>query len=356
MRFPRLFGPFLLIVVATATFPAAALEPPELAPAPYLPEAARTFSGAPRPKQLQRKTIAINASSRRQVVTAYQSIYLPALQISSGWTGALTGCQAGVTSADYAQATLTMVNYYRAMVGLPGDVVLDATVTAKCQQSALMMLAQGSLSHTPPTSWACYTAGGAEAAGKSNIALGSAGPSSIALYMNDFGSGNTAVGHRRWILYPPQIQMGTGSVTGTNGFYHGANDLWVIGTFGTPPASPAWTAWPPAGYVPYNLVYARWSFSRANANFSNATIKLWRDGAPVSVTKLAVANGYGDNTLVWEPANMPLSKPAEDILFHIEIDNALVSGATTSWSYDVIAIDPDLVIPENAARHWERFD
>src|SRR5205809_968253 len=38
------------------------------------------------------------------------------------------------------------------------------------------------------------------AAGKSNIALGNAGPDAITAYIEDFGGNNAAAGHRRWIL------------------------------------------------------------------------------------------------------------------------------------------------------------
>jgi len=140
------------------------------------------------------------------------------------------------------------VNYFRAMAGLPA-VSHEAVKNAKSQQAALMMTANGMLNHVPPPSWICYSADGAEAAGKSNLAS-LPGPPAVALYMFDPGGGNTAVGHRRWILYPRQVELGTGSTDN-------ANDLWVIGTFGSRPATPEIVAWPPVGFVPYQLVYPR---------------------------------------------------------------------------------------------------
>jgi hypothetical protein len=135
------------------------------------------------------------------------------------------------------------------------------------------MSAQGSLSHTPPTNWACYTTNGAEAAGKSNIGLGADGPGVIDLYVDDPGSGgNAAVGHRRWILYPPTKIMGTGSIPGTGGW--AANALWVIGGTGSRPAQPAWVAWPPQGFIPYQILpknSQRWSFSYRSATFTGAS-------------------------------------------------------------------------------------
>lgn len=328
----------------------------DLAPAPLLPETERVFVPTAGHKG-STKAITIARGNRADVVRAYNEIYLPALQVASGWNGATQGCNAGATTQAYLQATLDMVNYYRAMTGLPGNVANDGSVTQKCQQAALMMLSQGQLSHSPGTGWACYTAGGAEAAGKSNLALGRAGAGAVTMYMDDPGAGNTAVGHRRWILYPPQVTMGTGSVTGANGFYAGANDLWVIGTFGTRPVTPESVAWPPSGYVPYQLVYRRWSFGRNGADFSNATVSMTRDGTAVALTVLPIANGYGDNTIAWEPAGMPPPLPARDTMYQVTIGNVRLNAATTSFVYIVRVIDPTSAPPpQTAARAWEQLD
>src|SRR6185295_15738780 len=152
--------------------------------------------------------LSVNAASRSAVVSFYYNVYVPAIAVPANWAGgSIGGCAPGDTSQDYKDATAQMINYFRAMTGLPGDVTLDPTLNVKNQKSALMMIAQGSLSHSPGTSWACYTADGADAAGHSNIAIGMAGAGAVAGYMSDPGSGNTAVGHRRWLLYPPQKTM-----------------------------------------------------------------------------------------------------------------------------------------------------
>ena len=174
--------------------------------------------------------LGIDLSSRQSVIEAFNSLYVTALGVPSEWTGDLASCDPGTTSPAYSDATRQMVNYFRAMVGLPG-VTFDATLNAAAQEAALMMNAEHDLSHNPQPPWACYTDAGAEAAGHANLELGAAGPRAIALYMEDSGAGNTLVGHRRWILYPPQVEMGTGSIDGSNlaFFSRGANALWVIG-------------------------------------------------------------------------------------------------------------------------------
>jgi len=207
-----------------------------------------------------------------------------------------------------------------------------------------MMSAQGALSHSPDTNWSCYTAGGAEAAGKSNLALGADAAAAIDLYMDDPGSGgNAAVGHRRWILYPPTKIMGTGNIPGTGG--RAANDLWVIGGAGARPSQPAWVAWPPAGYLPWQILprsSRRWSFSYPSATFTGAVISMQRAGTNVPVTLETQAQGYGDNTIVWVPQGIPTSAPSGDVSYTVTVSNVVVSGKSQLFTYSVTIIDPDV--------------
>ncbi len=181
----------------------------------------------------------VDRTSRAAVISAYRQTYLPALNTPMGWTGDTAGCRAGAVSGAAQQATLRMVNYFRSMVDLP-SVTFDPALSTKAQQAALMMSANGTLSHTPPPSWRCWSAAGAEAAGSSNLSLGNAGARAVASQVRDGGSNNTAVGHRRWIMFPPASTMGSGSTSN-------ANSLWVFGAqVARPHTSPV--EWPSAGY------------------------------------------------------------------------------------------------------------
>lgn len=115
-----------------------------------------------------------------------------------------------------------MVNYFRAMAQLPGNITFDATKSAKAQRAALIQEANPSLwdfnqvpppnPHDPPEDSTCYTADGhAGSAGSNLAAFGLLGPDSIVRYMRD--SNTPSLGHRRPILYPPQADMGFGSAT-----------------------------------------------------------------------------------------------------------------------------------------------
>jgi len=317
----------------------------ELGPPPRVTETDRTSSKL----DLQALGLAVNPSDRVAVASLYRDVYLASQSVASGWTGNRSTCTAGTTTPAYADATILRVNYYRAMVGLPGAVTLSNTWNTKCQEAALMMSVAGQLSHSPDTNWPCSSAGGREAAGKSNLALGTTGPGAIDLYMDDPGSGNSAAGHRRWILYPPTQVMGTGSIPSSGG--SAAHALWVIGGAGTRPSQPAWVAWPPSGFVPYQVLprsSQRWSFSYPGASFSNAKVFMQRAGTNVTLTLEPLAQGYGDNTIVWKPQGVPTTAPTVDITYTVTVSNVVVSSQSRLFTYQVTVMDPD--VPTLAAR------
>jgi uncharacterized protein YkwD len=336
----------LLLVAMVLTRWAAAQD---LGPAPLLPASQRVFQL----RQLADVNVpAIDTSSRLAVVAAFYSGYNASEGFAVGWNGNTANCVLGVNSANHKEATLRRVNYFRAIAGLPGVVALDDARSAKCIRAAMMMSAEGNLSHNPPTTWTCYTADGAEAAGKSNLALGREGPGAVDLYMDDHGPGNEPVGHRRWILYPPQVVMGTGSVPAQGG-KASANALWVLAQpFGTRPATPEFVAWPSPGYFPYQLLprlSSRWSFSRPNASFGSTTVSVTQNGTPLTVNIVSTAdNGYGDNTIVWTVAGVPTTAPANDRPYVVTLNNVLIDGSSRSFSYTVTVIDP--AVPSLEAR------
>ena len=146
---------------------------------------------------------------------------------------------------------------------------------------------------------------------------------------------NTFVGHRRWILYPPTTVMGTGDVADRS--FSRANALWVIS--GGPEAAPAtrdgFVAWPPPGYVPASLVFPRWSFAYPGADFSAVSVTMTRGGQAVPLWINPVANGYADNTAIWEA-----DSPAADVTTDVTLANVLVSGKPRTFTYQVTTIDP----------------
>ncbi len=291
----------------------------------------------------------VDTADREAVRLFYGTVYASSQGVPSQWSGSTRQCQPGTTSAAYQQAELRRVNWFRAMAGVPAGVALDDTYSRKAQQTALMMSAQRQLSHTPGTSWACWSAEGAQGAANSNLALGRAGADAIANgYMRDDGASNAPLGHRRWVLYPQTRAMGVGDVAPEGqGGAAPANALWVFDGRSydpRPPVRDAFVAWPPPGYVPWTQVYPRWSLSYPNADFSRATVRMTEGGRDIATRLEPVANGYGENTLAWLPGSyadgMAWARPAQDTRYTVSVDNVLVGGSARNWSYSVTVIDP----------------
>jgi uncharacterized protein YkwD len=246
-----------------------------------------------------RWTGAVDTRSISAVNAAYWSQYANVQTLPIGWFGgSVSTCQPGLSSAMSNAATLTAMNYVRSLAGL-APVTLSPSLNASAQAAALMMSANGALSHDPSSSWKCYTPAGAAAASRSNLALSYPTIQSgqiVDLYMDDPGSTNAAVGHRRWMLNPFVTQVGTGS-TDT------ANALTVIGPSSYARPNPRYVGWPTAGYFPNAMEPGgRWSLSagRKKFSFAKAKVKVLGPGGRLPVRKYHVENGYAQPTLVWQ--------------------------------------------------------
>jgi hypothetical protein len=315
------------------------------------PEAPKNFNYLPRnlTSQMVSGGFSVNTASRESARSFYNAVYRASDNVPMDSTADTATCVPGTNSPNYRDAVLRRINWYRAMAGVPATVMLDATFNAKDQQAAQMMSSNEDLNHYPPATWSCYSADGAEAAGKSNIGLGVAGAECVTGYIHDHGANNNIVGHRRWLLYPQTQLMGTGDVP-EQGAYRPANAICVQdGHYGDPrpPTRAPYVAWPPAGYTPAPVVYPRWSFSYPDANFAGATINMLSNGVSVSVIKEAVSDGYGENTLVWVPMGLnanvestPWPFNGQDTVYTISIGNVGLGAGTTNWTYSVTVFDP----------------
>ncbi|HVU23708.1 MAG TPA: CAP domain-containing protein, partial [Opitutus sp.] len=305
------------------------------------------------PHALTATPLTVDIDSREEVRQFYRAIYGASDGVAMQWTGSLDTGDAGDTSAAFKAATLLRINFFRALAGVSPSVTLNSAYSAKAQQAALMMSANTALSHNPPNTWTFYTADGAEAAGNSNISLGSAGPDAITGYMLDGGDNNAVVGHRRWLCYPQTQQMGTGDVPGDETHF-AANATWIIdANFGGPRPSTRTTgiAYPPAGKVPFPLVPQRWSFSYPGADFSSATVTATQGGQPVTVASTLASNanaGIGEPAVIWvfdghdANSNDPFDRPVADTTYAVTVHHVLVSGVPQDFSYNVTVFDPDV--------------
>ena len=171
--------------------------------------------------------------ARTAAVRSFQQEYLGTAGVDAGWTGSHASCTPGTTKSTFQNAVLRRINYFRSLAGVPATVSWNDGYSQKAQAAALLMSANGNLSHAPASNWTCFSSAAKDAAGSSDLSLGIYGPEAINVYMEDGGDNNYFVGHRRWILYPQTREMGTGDVPGTSS-YESSNALWVFdGNYGS---------------------------------------------------------------------------------------------------------------------------
>jgi hypothetical protein len=329
---------------------------PMLGPAPRAPRDVSALPGKGLKKDAITPGFTVNGSSREEVREFFNAIYPASEGVPIDSTTDITNCMAGTASAAFQNAVLWRINWFRALSGISANETFDSDENAEDQSAALMMSANDQLLHSGiPTSWSCYTVGGASAAQKSNLALGLDGPDAITGYMVDYGSNNAALGHRRWLLYPQTQVMATGDLP-AEGNYGAANATWVFDSNNggpRPETTYPYVAWPPPGYVPYPVVFPQWSFALSNADLSNASVDMLSNGIPVNVTLQPYILDFGENTLVWYPSSLdpnnyttvfPFS--GVDTVYTVTVTNVRTVVGPLSFTYNVTIFDPSLPGPD----------
>lgn len=230
-------------------------------------------------------------------------------------------CRAGTIKDGVKAEFLARLNEIRARHGL-APVTYSTTEDAQEQESSLMMAVAQTLSHTPPTTWQCYTAGGATAAGASNLIGGwgtglgfDSEDGLLAGWLREGGS--PQLGHRRWILHPflGQTSYGRVSVTLPSGRRATAASMRVFSFAGrapTPSLVPPFVGFPQGDYpIRYFALSDYLSFSVVpsatnngadrSVDFSAATVTVSNGGANLPVTDVTRDNdGYGiANNIQW---------------------------------------------------------
>ncbi len=270
------------------------------------------------------------------------------------WTGDQATCNAGTTSTQFLTASLNRLNYFRWLAGVPSDSILDQALIERAQATALALAVKGELSHSIPPDWPCASELAIRGAATSNIHLGYNGPDALTSFMEDQGSNNARVGHRRWILRPGTHRFGIGNVPRSGG-KPAASTLVVFGSGESegsrPTARDGFVAWPPSGYVPFQLVFDRWSFSLPNTGFESAEVSVKRNAKPLGVTiehRSPRNEGYAEDSIVWTLSERTRRPEANfDDVYEVEIRNA---GAT--YSYRVTAIDANRPPGTLSLRSW----
>lgn len=303
--------------------------------------------------------LAIDPDNRWLIRDFHNTVFSVGEAASMDWNGHYAWGDPGAPSPEWQEATRQRVSLYRTLAGVPMEVELDPYLSAAAQQAALMMSVRNQISHTPDTWWQWYTEDAGLAARRSNLARGSTGPQAVEGYMMDFGANNASVGHRRWLLLPQLEVIGNGDVPGSpSPSYSPVNVMWVIPeSLGPRPATrDPFIAWPPRGYIPADLVYARWSFSLPGADFTNAVVHMESggQGIPLYIESRDADSGgiIGDPTLVWVPDNLSTSgrvnwpRPVWDQTVQVTVSRVDIDGSEHFFSYSVTIFDPDRPGPE----------
>ena len=124
--------------------------------------------------------------------------------------------------------------------------------------------------------------------------------------------------------------------------------LWVIGENPKSYTNDVdFIAWPPAGYVPYQVVYNRWSFAIPHtkenaADFKSANVVVTKGGIKIPVTITHRGNRFegNDPTLGFEISNNHLiQNNGLDQIYSVQISN-IIGTEKDTYSYEVKTIDP----------------
>ncbi len=330
-------------VPAPTTGPAPA---PVVMPPASVPSAAG-LTAAPAAAPALPTTVAgfLDTGRRRAVTTLYEGEW-GARAPSVGFTGSITGCDPGATSATFRTAVIDRVNAYRRLAGAPADITETSTFSGRAQAAALMMAANDTLSHSPPSTWTCYSETGHDAAGSSNLFLGRGDLTTVDGYVWDFASNNAEAGHRWWVLRPSGTQMGVGSTTGST-WQDQANALyvedgsWADRSVRSPDGM---LTWPAPGFMPYQLVPMRWSFLVPGAEYSGARVTMTVNGRPEPVTVDVRGGAFGQvvfhRTSQDVNAWTQMAAPSTDLTVKVSVSGVKVSGVARTYSYETVIYDP----------------
>ena len=305
------------------------------------------------------KTLIINNSTINPLAQAkndYQNIYLATKAIPLQWTGTSTSCQPGDINATVRQNVVARINYFRHLVGLTNNITLNTSQNQRCQEAALYMLANTTITQNPQTSGQCYTTGAADAASHGILAISMGinelkanhSVNSVKGYIEEPSVYNSNVNERAWLLYPQLSAIGTGSVFDANKVFAANCIMWGNNLNGPTP-SIDYVAYPPNGFIPSPLVFSHWSFHIHGADFLNASVTMTdTNGVNIPVNIVYKSNQQNSSSIariVWEPQgqNFPQGITA-DTEYQVTVSG--ITGAKKStYSYTVKVFWED---PSNA--------
>ena len=313
----------------------------------------------------------IDTTSKQAVVDAYRSYYMTSATAPLVWSGgSWDPARPGTINEDFRTDNLRRLNWFRAMAGLPGNVVFDAAFNAKCQAGALMISAANNFPGYGdiPSNWPAYSTDGADGCRNSNLSSGGTPGNGVSTIDGYFTESLDTAGHRWWLLRPGLVRSGLGVVPASNSLtpgdyrYNEGDTIWVASA--GPTASPApVVAWPPAGYFPlgvafesgsnaqgastgyvYQMAPRRWSVFLDAADFSNAVVTMKKNGAAIETAVTTRLPSGADSGIVWKlPAELVATEPSplakHGDVYDVTVAGVQAGGQSRTITYTVRMID-----------------
>jgi uncharacterized protein YkwD len=263
---------------------------------------------------------------------------------------------AGVVKQSVLEEALAEVNYLRTLAGVPGDLTLNSDYTNKAQHGAVLMDANGVMSHYPekpadmPEDF--YNLG-YDGTSHSNIHYqwtsynnARTGNDSLSVaikgWMDDSDSGNIAhVGHRRWILNPNAKQTGFG-ISSRGGY----SAMYVVGQGREYAYDYNYILWPVKSNHPlrYFDIKVPWSITLNGSIYEkcddgvqvtltrNSDGKTWRFSSARSDGHFNIDDSIYEDCIIFRPDGVGIYKNGES--WSVEVTGLRKNtGETDSISY-----------------------
>jgi len=293
-------------------------------------------------------------TGKKEAIQLYRDMYAGTRIEEIPWNGSVKACDPGKLSENILEKAEKRINYFRYATGL-NPIRLSADFNTKAQHAALMMTANGQISHRPTENWKCFTQTGFEGAMNSNLGIADFENfpeiSFVTGFILDYGPINHSLGHRKWLLNSRTETMGYGA-TGRHEI------IYVTGVrTDAQPEVPEFIAYPPAGYFPYSLIFEKWSFAIPNGketDFKNARVEMLDGMGKKLATKILSREDpwYYDRTLVWQASDLFSADEIKFIKNHlpekgyldqpitVRISQVLVNSKKKDFEYRVFPFDP----------------
>jgi uncharacterized protein YkwD len=262
-------------------------------------------------------------------------------------------CRAGELQPVQRRRLLALINDIRRLHGLAA-VEYDEPAEAEATQAALIIAANGRLSHAPTPAWRCYSAAGAKGArssliygGVSSPYLAFAGVEEIVVdWLTDTDNVSVGgLGHRRWLLDPflQRVAFGMVAARDGNGVSSGAALRFIPVAAGVAARSrDDFVAWPIGDYprryyaddalLSFTALLDRnRKFANRDVDYADAQVQVSeRGGRPLTVRDLSA-----DHASFGVPNSLQFRLPAlrPGAIYDVSIRDVRVGGQRRDYRY-----------------------